>query len=93
MSEGWVTVMSPCVECGQLFSYHPHHVPSIRVRRALPGEQGNRQGWIADPEGHREPICESCVAIANPIREANGLPPVAVRPDAYEGCPESELDG
>ena len=27
---GYVFVMGPCLGCGNLFSYHPHKVPSIR---------------------------------------------------------------
>jgi hypothetical protein len=25
---GYLTCMSPCIGCGRLFSYNPHHVPS-----------------------------------------------------------------
>lgn len=42
-------------------------------------------------KGFREPICRSCVERANPIRVANGLPPIVPAPDAYEACDESEL--
>ena len=34
--------------------------------------------------GPREPICAACVARWNPIRVANGLPPIVPAPDAYE---------
>ena len=41
--------------------------------------------------GNREPICRDCVARVNPMRVANGLPPIEPFPDAYDGCDESEL--
>lgn len=28
---GWVTVSSPCLSCGRVFSYNPHRVPSYRI--------------------------------------------------------------
>ena len=42
--------------------------------------------------GHREPICQDCVARVNPMRKANGLEPIVPLPDAYEPCDEQELD-
>jgi hypothetical protein len=33
---GYVTVMSPCIGCGRVFSYNPHRVPSSS---ALTGER------------------------------------------------------
>jgi hypothetical protein len=42
-------------------------------------------------KGSREPICETCVVRVNPLRIANGLPPIVPLPDAYEACEESEL--
>lgn len=42
--------------------------------------------------GHKEPICESCFNRWNEIhRTSKGLPPVALQPDAYQACEESEL--
>jgi len=35
-------------------------------------------------KGSREPICQACVDLANPIRAANGLLPIVVLPGAYE---------
>jgi hypothetical protein len=43
-------------------------------------------------EGVRRPICQSCVAIANPRRVANGLAPIEILPGAYEECDEAELE-
>jgi hypothetical protein len=42
-------------------------------------------------KGSREPICETCVARANPLRIANGLEPIVPLPGAYDACDESEL--
>ncbi len=42
-------------------------------------------------KGSREPICGPCVARANPVRVAQGLPPIVPLPDAYEACDENEL--
>lgn len=42
--------------------------------------------------GAREPICQTCVDIANPIRIKNGLSVIVPHPDAYEPMPEAELD-
>ncbi len=41
--------------------------------------------------GQREPICERCIEEANPIRVANGLPPIVILPGAYEADDEQEL--
>lgn len=41
--------------------------------------------------GVREPVCRACIERANPLREQNGLDPIAIHPDAYEACEESEL--
>lgn len=35
-------------------------------------------------DGHLHPICRECVARINPMREANGLPPVVLLPGAYD---------
>jgi len=55
--------------------FNPLRVPSIRPTENSP----------------REPICRACVERANPMRIANGLPPIAILPDAYEAIDEQEL--
>lgn len=35
-------------------------------------------------KGVREPVCQTCVDIANPERIKNGLPPIVPLPGAYE---------
>ena len=71
---GFMYATAPCFGCGNLFSFAPDLVPSIRV---------NAQNQ-PDPNGRREPICEACVERVNPRRVANGLEPIVVRPGAYE---------
>jgi len=42
--------------------------------------------------GSREPLCEVCFNKWNVIhRTSKGLPPVALDPEAYTACHESEL--
>ena len=41
--------------------------------------------------GVLEPICQGCVALANPRRRANGLAEIVPATDAYEACEESEI--
>jgi hypothetical protein len=42
-------------------------------------------------DGVPQPVCGSCIALANPKRIANGLDPIEIHPDAYEACDEAEL--
>lgn len=42
-------------------------------------------------KGSREPVCAACVARVNPMRRANGVPPIVPLPDAYEPIAEEEL--
>lgn len=39
----------------------------------------------------RQPICRTCIELANPKRIANGLPPIEILPDAYDPIDEREL--
>jgi hypothetical protein len=73
---GYAYCTSACFGCGRLFSYNPNHVPSIRHPRT----------------GSREPICQACVDRSNPERIKNGLEPIKPHPQAYEPCPEDELN-
>ena len=41
--------------------------------------------------GKREPLCEDCVKVLNPIRTAHGLPPIRILPGAYEADDENEV--
>jgi hypothetical protein len=41
--------------------------------------------------GVREPVCQTCVDIANPIRIKNGLEPIVPLPGAYDPMPEHDL--
>lgn len=35
-------------------------------------------------DGVRQPICRSCVDVANPVRVENGLDPIVPLPGAYD---------
>jgi hypothetical protein len=35
-------------------------------------------------DGERQPVCESCITLANEERKAKGMPVIAVLPGAYE---------
>jgi hypothetical protein len=41
-------------------------------------------------KGVRMPICQTCIAVANPRREKNGLPPIVPLPGAYDVFEEGE---
>jgi len=73
---GYVFITSACFGCGQIFSYHPNRVPSIRNPAT----------------GSREPICRVCVERVNPMRVKNGLDPIVPLPGAYEPADENEVD-
>lgn len=30
---GYIYIIGPCVACGQIIHYNPHHVPSLRINR------------------------------------------------------------
>lgn len=72
---GYALCHGPCLSCGRIFAFNPMRVPSITSAKT----------------GTREPICQDCIARANPTRIANGLPPIVPHPDAYEPCDEGEL--
>jgi hypothetical protein len=72
---GWVYCHGYCINCGALFSFNPHRVPSIRPAEDLP----------------REPICVACFDQVNSYRVAKGMPPFERFPDAYDPIPEHEL--
>ncbi len=42
--------------------------------------------------GMRMPFCKHCIDAANPKRIENGLPVLTYSDDAYEGCPEEEVN-
>lgn len=42
-------------------------------------------------DGVRHPICATCVEEVNPLRIANGLPPINPLPGAYDADDESEM--
>ena len=71
----WATGMGACFGCGRVFTYNPMRVPSFPHPKP----------------GSREPICRDCIERVNPLRIANGLPPIVPARDAYDACHDSEL--
>ena len=59
---------------------------------AMGGCYGCKQLFSFNPErvpsitvnGSKEPICAECVKRVNPLRAANGLPPIVPLPGAYQ---------
>jgi hypothetical protein len=48
---------------------------------------------IRDAAGERQPVCEPCMARANALRRANGLPPHEILPGAYDADTEGDAEG
>ena len=46
---------------------------------------------IRDGAGERQPICQACIEGVNAERQARGLAPFPIDPDAYEGEPEQNV--
>jgi Fe-S-cluster-containing dehydrogenase component len=42
--------------------------------------------------GTRQPVCQGCVDRVNPMRKANGLPPIVPLPGAYEPADENDIN-
>jgi hypothetical protein len=78
---GLMFAFAPCFGCGTVFGFNPDLVPSIPIDDA---------GQVA-ADGVRQPVCAACVEAANPLRVANGLPPIVTLPGAYEPGPEGGL--
>lgn len=72
-----VIAMSPCFVCHRPFYFNPIAVPSMTP----PGKTYRE----------REPICEDCMTAINAKRATLDLPPIPVRPDAYEPLPAELL--
>lgn len=80
-----IVAMGNCVACGQLFSFNPARVPSVRASF----DQTSRQ-WT--PCATRQPLCATCWARFNARRIAQGLPAHDTLPGAYAPGPISDLD-
>lgn len=71
---GFMTVITECAACRGVLSANPRWCPSIRV-----------------DGGSRQPICRECFDLWNRVhREAKGLEPVALHPQAYSWLSELE---
>jgi hypothetical protein len=82
---GYCIAFGKCVACPAIISFNPNKVPSIRVR----WEQGEP---IPDANGTREPLCRACAEAINADLRKKGETPPEIAADAYEGCPEEELE-
>jgi hypothetical protein len=86
---GFVLLLFECAACGARAQGNPQLVMSISAR-------WHRTRYVADENGSREPICESCARrlLDRFQREALPIPEVVCRPDyferAYHGCPDEE---
>lgn len=58
-----------CYTCGKAFTFNPTWVPSVPASLTETGE--------------KEPVCATCIAIANPERVKRGLPEIKPHRSAY----------
>ena len=47
---------------------------------------------LKDKEGVRQPICKSCIEMANKLKVEKGVEPFVIPVDAYTVCNEAELE-
>jgi len=72
--------VSSCWSCGRRFCFDPDRVPSIPIDP----ETGRTSDMGGDPARCvRQPVCATCVEIANENRRAAGRPLIHVLPGAY----------
>ena len=88
---GTVALIFACAACGRMAAANPLLVMSIPAR----WEHG---GYVPDPNGRREPICEPCARqlLERFQREGLPIPAVVQQPDYFErayrsGADEEEL--
>jgi hypothetical protein len=88
---GYSIVIGGCYSCGRRFGFNPYSVPSLLIdpQTGLPPDV-DEHGHAQPIEAHalarsvREPICESCVEIANARHAARDEPLIVVLDGAYE---------
>ena len=88
---GVALLVFACAACRAPAQANPNLVMSIPAI-------WNGKEYVADPNGNREPVCESCARqlLARFEREHLPIPPVAQEPDYFErayhqGADEQEL--
>ena len=88
---GVALLVFTCAACRAPAQANPNLVMSIPAI-------WNGTEYVADPNGNREPVCESCARqlLARFEREHLAIPPVAQEPDYFErayhqGADEQEL--
>lgn len=85
MAEGWTFAAGRCWACGRIFAFDPDLVPSVPI-----DPQTNRPPDLGGSmeQSVLQPICSTCVELANREREAMGRTDlIEVLPGAY-GMPE-----
>jgi|SRR5215475_1950320 len=87
---GFSVVVANCWACGRTFTFNPFTVPSIPIdpETKYPPDMNPRPGGME--RAVRQPVCETCVELANERRRSMGLPLIEVIPGAYdllEGVP------
>jgi hypothetical protein len=72
--------LGPCWACKRTFTFDPDRVPSIPIDPVTnrPSDLGGDPARVV-----REPICSTCVEIANEISRKAGRPEIQVLPGAY----------
>jgi hypothetical protein len=70
---GFMYVLCFCYTCHREIWVNPERCPSLPAALTTTGT--------------KEPVCRTCIEIANPKRIANGLAPIEILPDAYEPEP------
>ena len=69
---GFAYATRPCAGCGNLVSFNPERVPSVRMLLGKP-----------DARGEPEPVCSACVYRINERRIGAGMDPIMIPPGAY----------
>lgn len=75
MDELMCYMLDCCAACGDLMSFNPDKVPSIRI----------------NDEGPRVPICRDCADKLNDIIEARGDERIPIQEGAYDAVPLNEV--
>ena len=72
-NKGYAIILAACCACNRPVTAHIEYAPSLRIKDGKP-----------DPNGKREPVCETCFNLWNQIHRINkGLEPVPLHPQAY----------
>ena len=82
-NQGFAICLATCCACQKSMIANIKHAPSLRIKNGKP-----------DPNGKREPVCETCFNLWNKIhRTDKGLEPVPLHPMAYSYTDLSDEGG